>query len=88
MRPASFDGIAPKMAFAQNACVVSRQANGELTLGDVITGVNGKTIKAQKDLFGALDELKVGDKVQLEILRDGKKINVEVTLADRVTQGD
>ncbi|KAK9833357.1 hypothetical protein WJX84_002035 [Apatococcus fuscideae] len=66
----------------------SRQANGELTLGDVITGVNGKTIKAQKDLFGALDELKVGDKVQLEILRDGKKMNVEVTLADRVTPGD
>ena len=65
-----------------------RQANGELTLGDVITGVNGKTIKAQKDLFGALDELKVGDKVQLEILRDGKKISVEVTLADRVTPGD
>ena len=68
MHLALFDGNAPVYnACAQHICVVARQANGELTLGDVITGVNGKTIKAQKDLFGALDELKVGDKVQLEI---------------------
>ncbi|KAK9868536.1 hypothetical protein WJX84_011911 [Apatococcus fuscideae] len=66
----------------------SRQANGEMVLGDVITGVNGKPIKLQKDLFGALDELKVGDKVQLEILRGGQKIQVEVTLADKANSSE
>ena len=50
--------------------------------------IRGKTIRLQKDLFGALDELKVGDKVQLEILRDGKKMTVEVTLADRATAAE
>ena len=84
--PEGVPGGCPTLVHDQSG--LCRQANGELTLGDVITGVNGKTIKAQKDLFGALDELKVGDKVQLEILRDGKKMNVEVTLADRVTPGD
>ena len=59
-----------------------------MVLGDVITGVNGKPIKLQKDLFGALDELKVGDKVQLEILRGGQKIQVEVTLADKANSSE
>ena len=36
-----------------------RDASGRLVLGDIITGLNGKPIKLQKDLFGILDDCKV-----------------------------
>ena len=39
-------------------------------LGDILTGINGKAIKLQKDLFAALDDLKPGDKVDLDIVRE------------------
>ena len=48
-----------------------------------MTGINGKAIKLQKDLFGALDDLKPGDTVQLDIVREGKQEQVSVTLGER-----
>lgn len=52
-------------------------------LGDILTGINGKAIKLQKDLFAALDDLKPGDKVDLDIVREGKQEQVSVTLGER-----
>lgn len=52
-------------------------------LGDILTGINGKAIKLQKDLFAALDDLKPGDKVELDIVREGKQDQVSVTLGER-----
>ena len=52
-------------------------------LGDILTGINGKAIKLQKDLFAALDDLKPGDKVDLDIVREGNQEQVTVTLGER-----
>ena len=52
-------------------------------LGDILTSINGKALKLQKDLFGALDDLKPGDTVQLDLLRDGQPEHVSVTLGER-----
>lgn len=60
-----------------------RDSSGKLVLGDILTGINGKALKLQKDLFGALDDLKPGDTVQLDLLRDGQKEQVSVTLGER-----
>ena len=59
--------------------------NGEtLTLGgDVITKVDGKDIHTFDDLSGAISAKKPGDTVQLEIVRAGKTMTVNVTLAGR-----
>lgn len=49
--------------------------------GDIITGVNGKPISGMADLTSDLSNSTVGEKVTLNILRNGKHINKTVTLA-------
>lgn len=63
-----------------------RDKAGQLILGDIITGVDGKPVKLQKDLFQYLDEHKVGDKIEIQLMRDGKPKTVPVTLGERVDQ--
>ena len=48
---------------------------------DIITAVNGTKIGAKGSLSSLLGEYKPGDTVQLTILRSGKKIALNVTLA-------
>ena len=50
-------------------------------LGDVIVGVDGEAVKGQKDLFKALDDKRVGDRILIAIRREGKEQEVEITLA-------
>ena len=40
--------------------------------GDVITSVNGQNVKSNTELRNAIGMLRVGDKVDVGILRDGK----------------
>ncbi len=53
--------------------------------GDAITHVDGKPIKTRKELSAALRRLRAGTKVQLTLLRDGKKIEQTITLKHLVT---
>ncbi|GFH08528.1 PDZ domain-containing protein, partial [Haematococcus lacustris] len=41
-------------------------------------------VKSYKDLYGVLDDKKVGEKIKVELLRNERKVNVEVTLGERV----
>lgn len=47
---------------------------------DVITEFNGKKIKTTDDLTKAKEECSVGDKVKVKVERDGKEVNLEITL--------
>jgi S1-C subfamily serine protease len=49
---------------------------------DVITKVNNITVDDKTSLTAALSRFKVGDKVTLTLVRDGKKITKDVTLAE------
>ena len=69
---------------ALSAC---RDAGGRLILGDIIVGLNGKQVKIQRDLFEALDEKRPGDVVQVELLRDGAKVTLDLTLGGRDIAG-
>ena len=52
-------------------------------LGDIVTGIDGKPVKLQKDLFEVLDDLKPGDKVAVQVLRDARTLELPVILGDR-----
>jgi S1-C subfamily serine protease len=40
------------------------------------------------DLFSALEDNKPGEKIQVEIIRGGRTLSLEVTLAEREEQAD
>jgi S1-C subfamily serine protease len=51
--------------------------------GDIIVAVDGHKVRSSEDLVSAITAKKGGDKVSIDILRDGKKRTVEVQLAER-----
>jgi S1-C subfamily serine protease len=51
--------------------------------GDIITSVDGMAVDSLADLYSALEDNKPGEKVAVEILRNGRTVKLEVTLADR-----
>ncbi len=50
--------------------------------GDVITQVNGKMIRGSSDVRTRIGLLRVGEKVQFDVLRDGKKKTIHAVVAD------
>ena len=51
--------------------------------GDVILGVDGTSVSDGDDLVEIIAATPVGDEVKIEILRDGKRKNLDVEIADR-----
>ncbi len=51
--------------------------------GDVITAIDGQTVSSMDDLLSILQQSKVDQKVTLTIDRNGKSMEVTVTLAAR-----
>jgi S1-C subfamily serine protease len=54
---------------------------GTVYPGDVIVSVNGTPVKSAADLEARLDDFNPGDRVRLGVLRGGRRISVDVTLA-------
>jgi len=50
--------------------------------GDVITTVNGQPVKSNTELRNAIGLLRVGDKVEIGLLRDGQARKVTAMIAD------
>jgi S1-C subfamily serine protease len=57
-----------------------REASGRVRLGDVITAIDGKKIESSNELFLLLEKYKVGDSINVTLLREGKAVQVKVTL--------
>jgi protease Do-like 1, chloroplastic len=57
-----------------------RDSQGRLRLGDVITAVDGKKVESPNDLYLALEKFKVGDNVNVSLLRNGKTVQTKVAL--------
>lgn len=51
--------------------------------GDVVVGIDGDEIRIVEDLLSRLRESAPGDRVTLEIVRDGDRREIEITLSDR-----
>ncbi|WNS46532.1 trypsin-like peptidase domain-containing protein [Paenibacillus sp. MMS20-IR301] len=50
---------------------------------DIITGVNGTNYATSQDLITYIQSLKVGDQVTLNVVRDGKKLDLPVTIGNK-----
>ena len=50
--------------------------------GDVITAVNGHAVKSNSELRNTIGLLKVGDRLEIGLLRDGKPLHVTAQLAE------
>ena len=78
------DGSAKRSA-AQIGQVVSGTpaADAGLKTGDAIVAVNGSPVSSAESLVAQIRERTVGEKVTLTVIRDGKQLQVPVTLAVR-----
>jgi S1-C subfamily serine protease len=57
--------------------------------GDIITRVNGETLRDEETLVRIVRSLKVGDRIALEYVRDGERQTVAVVLPERpILPGD
>lgn len=69
-------------------------AGGEATVGgqtlptggDIITELDGEPITGMDEVISAVNERSPGDELKLTVLRDGKEIEVTVTLGDRPSE--
>lgn len=73
---------------AERAGLRGLQTNllGRATLGDVLVGVDEKTIDSFQDLYTELDKHNPGDKVTLKLQREGKPVPVPVDLVQCMPQ--
>ncbi len=57
-----------------------RGADGRFQPGDVIVGVEGRRVGSVGQLLGRLDDFRVGERVRLQVQREGRSVDVEVVL--------
>ncbi len=74
------------IAYRQGAIITtvepgSAAQKAGLRPGDIVTRVNGKRIRNATDLRNAIGLLRVGEKVRLTVLRDGKTLQLTATVA-------
>lgn len=65
----------------------SQDEEGNVFFGDIITSINGEKIANDDDLSRVMDKNQVGDTVQVEIFRDGRKTVVPVRLLGQQSRG-
>ncbi len=57
-----------------------RDRSGRVRLGDVIVAIDGKKVESPNDLFLEMEKRRVGEEVNLSLLREGKAIQTKLTL--------
>jgi len=78
----SFNLASPEGALVANVERGSAAEKAGLKSGDVVRKANGQTIVASSDLPGMLAVAKPGDKVALDVWREGKIVRLNATLAN------
>jgi S1-C subfamily serine protease len=59
---------------------VREAGGGRIELGDILVAVEGTPVETVDELLDVLERFKVGDRVRLEVIRDNKRLSVDVTL--------
>ncbi len=78
----SFKLASPEGALVSNVEAGSPAAKADLKAGDVIRKLNGKNIVASGDLPALIGAAAPGDRVTMDVWRDGKTITLTATLAN------
>jgi S1-C subfamily serine protease len=55
---------------------------GDIELGDIIVGIDNDKVVNTDDLFRVLDKHQIGETVQVQIWRDGRRMAVPVRLTE------
>jgi S1-C subfamily serine protease len=73
--------VAPGQA-AANAGLhgLTQTEDGDVELGDIIVGINSEKVANNDELYRILDKHQVGDTVQVQIMRNGRRMSVPVRL--------
>ncbi|MBK7251978.1 MAG: DegQ family serine endoprotease [Gammaproteobacteria bacterium] len=66
----------------------SAAARAGIRTGDVITSVNGQSVRSNQELRNAIGLARVGDKVEIGVLRDGKPQRLIAVISDAAAAGD
>ncbi|MEW5319787.1 MAG: hypothetical protein WDW38_010915 [Sanguina aurantia] len=61
-----------------------RDIFGDIVLGDIIIGVDGKSVRSSHELYTVLESKRVGDRVRVDIVRDSKSTSLTLTLGERL----
>jgi serine protease Do len=87
------DKIAGSLGIAKNSGELVRSvvaggpaARGGLQQGDVIIGVNGRRVSRDESVSYLIANTTVGSRVPLDVIRNGRRQTVTVTVADRPTE--
>jgi len=64
----------------------SAAARAGIRAGDVVTAINGRSVKSAAEFRNAIGLLRVGDKVELSLLRDGESRKLTAEVADPAVQ--
>lgn len=65
-----------------------RIGNYIVPLGDIITKIDGNAVTKQDDIDHVLNNKNIGDSVQLEVVRDGRRLNLSVQLMEAPRGGN
>jgi len=89
------DDIAESLALAdKDGAYIADMAQGGpaekagIQAGDIVKKVNGETIKTSTDLTRRVADVRPGEKVTLEVLRNGKMVKLTITAALRPSEDE
>jgi putative serine protease PepD len=76
-------GMAPGGAAANGGLHGTTQTeNGDFDLGDIIVGIDGEKVNNTDDLSRLMEKHQVGQTVNVEVVRDGKRMTLPVHLTE------
>ena len=61
--------------------VILSQGRGVSGRGDIIVGINGEPVVDWPDLLSTVNDFEVGDRIILDLIRNGDRMQVDLTLA-------
>jgi S1-C subfamily serine protease len=60
---------------------LTQTEDGDVEIGDIIIGIDDQKVANNDDLYRILDKHQVGDTVQVQIMRNGRRTSVPVRLS-------
>jgi serine protease Do len=75
-------------AFVQSVDAGTPAAKGGIKEGDTIVAVNGQAVEETRQVIDMVSAIPPGQKVELEVIREGAKKNLTVTVGERPHEGD
>ncbi|TGJ95161.1 2-alkenal reductase, partial [Actinotalea fermentans ATCC 43279 = JCM 9966 = DSM 3133] len=83
---ATADGVTRRGAEVRSVSDGSPAAEAGITTGDVIVAIDGNPVSGAESLTGFVRERATGDVAKVTLVRDGKTVDVDVTLAAKPTE--